>query len=91
MVMANLGLTASVDGGSLSITGVPESIDLLGYTVGAEYVVAGSSDITLFASYGTSNISGLGIDEDTTNLKVGANIAFGGSNSSDLFSRISLF
>lgn len=95
MAMTNFGLTASVDGGSLSIDGESESIDLFGYTIGAEYVVSGgvlgSNDATLFASYGTTNISGIGIDEDTTNLKIGANIAFGGSSSSDLFSRISLF
>ena len=93
--MENLSLTAVVDAGSLSVSTETDSIDLLGYSVGAEYVVSGgafgSNDITLFANIGTTNISGFGIDEDATNLKIGANIAFGGAGSSDLFSRISLF
>lgn len=88
-------LNAGVNAGSISITGAPDTIDMFGYSLGATYIVPsaalGNNEVTVFASYGSTNFSGLGMDQDVEHVKLGATIAFGGPSSSDLFSRVSLF
>jgi len=94
-VITSLKVVAGINGGKLSSSLGPETIDMFGYSLGAEYELAaggiGDNGVTLFASFGSTNISGFGgIDEDLKTYSIGASIPFGGG-SDDLYSRIQLF
>lgn len=94
-VMTNLKVLAGLNGGQVSISGSSDTLDSFGYSLGVEYELAAGSasdqGITIYASFGSNNISmDGGPDEDVSNFKIGASIPFG-SNSDDLYSRIKLF
>ncbi len=94
-VVTNLTVLAGINGGQLSTSLGPDTIDMFGYSLGVEYELAagalGDEGITLYASFGSNNLKADGgLDEDISIYKVGASIPFGGG-SDNLFSRIKLF